>query len=164
MIKVIKKNGNQVNFDEQKIISAVSKSAERCMVTLGGEDYNKICKLVINKLTISGKDTICVSDLHNIVLDSLELVNKEVANCYRSYRNYKVEFASILDKVYEKDRSIRFLGDKENSNTDSSLVSTKRALAYNEFNRAMYRRFHLTDEEIQATKDGYIYNHKNIVA
>jgi ribonucleoside-triphosphate reductase len=52
-----------------------------------------------------------------------------------------------------------YIGDKENANTDSALVSTKRSLIFNEFNRELYKKFFLTTEEIQAIRDGYLYIH-----
>ena len=52
-----------------------------------------------------------------------------------------------------------YIGDKENSNTDSALVSTKRSLVFNELNKQLYKKFFLTVEERQAINDGYIYIH-----
>jgi ribonucleoside-triphosphate reductase len=52
-----------------------------------------------------------------------------------------------------------YIGDKENSNTDSALVSTKRSLIFNQLNKELYQKFFLTTEELQAARDGYIYIH-----
>ncbi len=52
-----------------------------------------------------------------------------------------------------------YIGDKENSNTDSALVSTKRSLIFNELNKSLYQKFFMTTEELQACRDGYIYVH-----
>ena len=52
-----------------------------------------------------------------------------------------------------------YVGDKENANTDSALVSTKRSLIFNQFNKELYQKFFMTTEEIQACRDGYIYVH-----
>ena len=65
--------------------------------------------------------------MHNIVEAALEAVRPEVAKSYRDYRNYKQDFVGMLDSVYQKSQSIMYIGDKENSNTDSALVSTKRS-------------------------------------
>ena len=65
----------------------------------------------------------------------------------------------MLDEVYKKSQSIMYIGDKENSNTDSALVSTKRSLIFNELNKELYKKFFMTTEEIQACRDGYIYVH-----
>ena len=43
-----------------------------------------------------------------------------------------------------------YIGDKENSNTDSALVSTKRSLIFNELNKSLYQKFFMTVEELQA--------------
>lgn len=52
-----------------------------------------------------------------------------------------------------------YIGDKENSNTDSALVSTKRSLIFNQLNKELYKKFFLTTEELQACRDGFIYIH-----
>ena len=65
----------------------------------------------------------------------------------------------MLDDVYKKSQSIMYVGDKENANTDSALVSTKRSLIFNQLNKELYQKFFMTTEEIQACRDGYIYVH-----
>ena len=65
----------------------------------------------------------------------------------------------MLDDVYKKSQSIMYIGDKENSNTDSALVSTKRSLIFNELNKSLYQKFFMTVEELQACREGYIYIH-----
>ena len=97
--------------------------------------------------------------MHNIVEAALEQVKPEVAKSYRDYRNYKQDFVKMLDEVYKKSQSIMYIGDKENSNSDSALVSTKRSLIYNQLNKELYQKFFMTTEELQACRDGYIYIH-----
>ena len=70
-----------------------------------------------------------------------------MAKSYRDYRNYKQDFVQMLDDVYKKSQSIMYIGDKENSNTDSALVSTKRSLIFNELNKELYQKFFMTVEE-----------------
>lgn len=65
----------------------------------------------------------------------------------------------MLDKVYQESQKIMYIGDKENSNADSALVSTKRSLIFNELNKELYKKFFLNVEELQAINDGYIYIH-----
>ena len=48
MTQVIKKDGTKFPFDKQKIIKAVSKSAERVLVELTNEENEAICKEVEN--------------------------------------------------------------------------------------------------------------------
>ena len=89
----------------------------------------------------------------------MDIINPAVAKSYRDYRNYKQDFVKMLDEVYKKSQSIMYIGDKENSNTDSALVSTKRSLVFNQLNKELYKKFFLTTEELQACNDGYIYIH-----
>ena len=49
----------------------------------------------------------------------------------------------MLDDVYRKAQNIMYIGDKENSNTDSALVATKRSLIYNQLNKELYKKFFL---------------------
>lgn len=160
MLKVIKKDGTVEEFDGQKIINAVSKSAARSMVELSKAQYEHIVSKVKAVIVTDGfTDTIHVADMHNIVEQVLDEVNPKIAKSYRDYRNFKKDFVHIMDEVYQKSQSIRFLGDKENANTDSTLVATKRCLIFNELNKRLYRKFFMTNDELQACKDGYIYIH-----
>lgn len=65
----------------------------------------------------------------------------------------------MLDGVYKKAQSIMYIGDKDNANTDSALVATKRSLIFNQLNKELYQKFSLNVEELQACRDGYIYIH-----
>lgn len=100
-----------------------------------------------------------IYDMHNIVEAVLEEDYPKVAKMYKEYRNYKKDFVHMMDKVYERSQSIRYIGDKSNANTDSALVATKRSLIFNELNSELYKKFFLTYAEKQAAKDGYIYIH-----
>lgn len=106
-----------------------------------------------------GKSKIHISEMHNIVESALDMVNPIVAKSYRDYRNYKQDFVHMLDEVYQKSQAIMYIGDKENSNSDSALVSTKRSLIFNQLNKELYQKFFMTVEELQACRDGYIYVH-----
>lgn len=156
---VIKKDGTKEAFDGQKIVNAVSKSAARAMIELDDTQYHEIVSKVMSIVSSRFTEEVHVADMHNIVEQVLDGVNPKIAKSYRDYRNFKKDFVHIMDEVYQKSQSIRFLGDKENANTDSTLVATKRCLIFNELNKRLYRKFFMTQEELQACKDGYIYIH-----
>lgn len=158
-MKVIKKDGTLEEYNEQKIISAVNKSAKRAMLTLSNENYKLICAEVWNKLVENNLEDTEIYEMHNIVEAVLEEYFPIVAKSYREYRNYKKDFVHMMDKVYERSQAIRYIGDKSNANTDSALVATKRNLIYNELSSELYKKFFLTLDEKQAMKDGYIYIH-----
>lgn len=158
-IFIIKKDGSREPFQVQKVINAVGKSAYRVMVEFGEAENGKICELVIGKVEEEQMTEIPIEVMHHVVEYALEQINPRVAKSYRDYRNYKQDFVQMLDEVYKKSQAIMYIGDKENANTDSALVSTRRSLIFNQLNREMYRKFFLTREEIQAAHDGYIYIH-----
>lgn len=64
-----------------------------------------------------------------------------------------------MDRVNMEANRIQFLGDRENSNADSTLVSTKRTLIMNALNKELYIKFQLNQDEVQAINEGYIYIH-----
>lgn len=156
---VIKKDGTKELFNEQKIKKAVTKSAERALVTFSERELEEICFYIEKVLQEKQKEEISVEELHYYVESALEVFNPIVAKSYKDYRNYKQDFVHMLDEVYKKSQAIMYIGDKENSNTDSALVSTKRSLIFNQLNKELYKKFFLTKEELQACKDGYIYVH-----
>ena len=158
-VKVVKKDGTKEAFNVQKVVVAVNKSAYRALIRFTDEELKFICRFVEEKVDDLDITEVPIAQMHNVVEGALEKVNPVVAKSYRDYRNYKQDFVQMLDDVYKKSQSIMYIGDKENSNTDSALVSTKRSLIFNELNKELYKKFFLTVEEIQAIRDGYIYIH-----
>ena len=158
-IKVIKKDGTREDFNVQKVVVAVNKSAERAMIRFSKAEVTFICQFVEEKAENLDMREIPIAQMHNLVEGALERVNPAVAKSYRDYRNYKQDFVQMLDDVYIKSQSIMYIGDKENSNTDSALVSTKRSLIFNELNKSLYQKFFMTVEELQACREGYLYIH-----
>lgn len=160
-MRVVKKDGTIEEYQEQKIIDACNKAARRAMVELSNQDYEKILNDVWEEIEENYDDdtSIEIYDMHNIVEAVLEEDYPKVAKMYKEYRNYKKDFVHMMDKVYERSQSIRYIGDKSNANTDSALVATKRSLIFNELNSELYKKFFLTYAEKQAAKDGYIYIH-----
>lgn len=158
-VVVIKKDGSREAFNVQKVVDAVGKSAYRALTQFTDEEKQHICKYVVEKVDELDQREIPIPIMHNIVESALEQVKPIVAKSYRDYRNYKQDFVRMLDDVYKKSQSIMYIGDKENANTDSALVSTKRSLIFNQLNKELYQKFFMTTEEIQACRDGYIYVH-----
>ena len=158
MIKIRKKNGEEQNFNGEKIKRAIRKSAERVCVTLTEKEEKKVVDSVRNQLKYN-EEAVPVSTIHNMVEVALDSVNQNVAKSYREYRDNKSHFASMLDKVYSKKLSLSFVGDRSNANADSALVTTQKAIVYNELNSELYKKFFLSQKEERAVSDGYIYIH-----
>ena len=129
------------------------------MVNICDEDMDDIVAGVIEEITERQLEEIPVADMHKFVEMILAELAPDVCKSYREYRNYKVDFVHMMDETYKASQTIRYIGDRENSNSDSALVATKRSLIFNELNKRLYRKFFMTVEERQACKDGYIYIH-----
>ncbi len=157
MTKIIKKNGIVEDFNEQKIINAINKSAGRVMIMLTSDEQKKVCDFV--KTQIFHLDSVPVLNIHNLVETALDSINKDVARSYREYRDNKASFARMLDKVYNKKLGLSFIGDRSNANADSAIITTQRAIVYNELNSELYKKFFLTSEEEKVMSEGYIYIH-----
>lgn len=158
-IVIIKKDGTREPFNGEKIVVAVGKSAARILVKLTKDEEKAIVNHVKKGIEEKKFTEVPIAVMHNLVEAALVDINEQVAKSYRDYRNYKQEFVHMMDEVFVKSQSIRYIGDKENANTDSSLVATKRSLIFNELNKELYRKFFMNREELQACKDGYIYVH-----
>ena len=85
------------------------------------QEIDFICKFATEHVYSLGKTEIPISDMHNIVEGALEKVNPAVAKSYRDYRNYKTDFIHMMDEVYTKSQSIRYIGDKSNAIPDRTL-------------------------------------------
>ncbi len=158
-VVVIKKDGTTQDFNPEKIKKAITKSADRVLIDLSEEQKDKIVNIVKKHIDEKNLSEISIYTMHNLVEGALDDVSPEVAKSYRDYRDYKTTFVDMLDKVYRKSQSIMYIGDKENANSDSALVSTKRSLIFNQLNKELYQKFFLNREEQQAINDGYIYIH-----
>lgn len=156
-LNVIKKDGTKEPFNSEKILIAVKKSAERAMYKLTVDDNLKILDFVED--SIKSKSEIPINEMHFIVENALDMINPKVAKAYREYRNYKIDFVNILDKVYQQSQKLKYIGDVSNANTDSTLIATQRSLTYGQLNKELYKKFFLNTEERQAIRDGYIYIH-----
>ena len=157
-MQIIKKDGRLVDFNGVKIVEAIRKSADRVMVELTKEQEEKVIATVYGRCEDLNKP-VHVINLHKMVELALMEVAPKVGEAYRSYRNYKTDMVQTFDKFYKQAQTILYQGDKENSNADSSLASTKQSLIRGYISKELYQRFFLTPEEVQACEDGAIYVH-----
>lgn len=158
MLKIIKKDGSLECFNPDKIKRAINASATRVCVKLTKEEEEKVVNTIYKTLQAS-PEPVNVATIHNMVEVALDSINADVAKSYREYRDNKASFARMLDKVYNKKLSLNFIGDRSNANSDSAIITTQRAIVYNELNSELYKKFFLTKEEEIAMSKGYIYIH-----
>lgn len=158
-IKIKKKDGKLQAFNPQKIIDAVAKSAFRVGYKFSDDENQDIVEFVQKRIERSGRNEIPVEELHTYVEMALDTVYPQAAKSYRDFRNWKNGYAKDFDDLISFSNSIKFLGDKENSNKDSALVATQQALVRGKLGRIMYRRCFLSEAEAEADDQGFIYIH-----
>lgn len=160
-MKVINKSGCINEWNNEKIVTAVNKAASRvdCSITHNQAiTIANACKKVAGKYL---KDN-CISSvkLHEIVISQLVHHNFNlIASAYQEYRDYKNTYAKSWEQLKEDADQIIFLGDRENANFDSSLVSTKGSLVKGALTKELYKQFYLSKTEKFLTKRGDIYIH-----
>lgn len=158
MTTVIKKDGAKEPFNPQKIAIAANKAAVRCDITLTDKDLSNIIKTVETK--IKGIDEVPVSLLHELTIASLSANGfKDVSASYAEYRYYKTQYAKTFEKLHQDADDVLRLGDRENANFDSALVSTKGSLIKGYLTKSLYKQFYMSKQEKFLIDRGDIYAH-----
>lgn len=157
-LAVIKKDGTVEGWNGEKIKEAVYKAAARVNQYVEPDVLNKLVEKVHSCLIIDRDAP--TKDLHKEVIYYLKYFGlTDVANSYQEYRDYKNTYAKSFEKVKDEADNVLLLGDRENANFDSSLVSTKGSLIKGYLTKELYRQFYLSKEEKELTKRGDIYIH-----
>ena len=110
MIKVVKKDGTKEDFNVQKVVVAVNKSAYRALITFTQEELDFICQFVEEKVKEMQITEIPIATMHNIVEGALERVNPIVAKSYRDYRNYYAGIPQNLSTFLYRLTNLLFSG------------------------------------------------------
>ena len=80
MVYIIKKDGTKEEFQAEKIIRAVNKSASRVMYQFNEEEIEFLCQYATQQaenMAKKRKDGILIQDMHNIVEAALEQVRRK---------------------------------------------------------------------------------------
>lgn len=158
-VYIKKKNGTLEDFDNEKIVVAIHKSAARCLHPLLDDETAEVCAIVENAVSGLDDNIVPVEKIHNYVEAALKEIRPDVADSYINYRNVRKSWAAMTERVFEQTQSLMFLGDRQNSNSDSKLSSTIGCAMAGYFGTEMYEETFLLPKEKQAAKDGYIYIH-----
>ena len=159
-MKVIKRNGDLVDYDLEKISIAISGAFEE----LGSvfEDA-KMLDEINSKIESTKLKQISVEDIQDIVEEAL-CKNKYIneARAYIRYR-YKRE---LVRKSNTTDQSIKELLDgnneywnKENSNKNAKWVTTQRDYIAGITSKDIARRFIFPEDVVKAHDEGVIHIH-----
>lgn len=156
-IKVIKKDSTVESWNIEKILSAIEKAEKRANVYIPSRNRWQIVGYIEG--TLSNRDLVTTKELHKMVISALNVYAPEVGKAYQEYRDYKNTYAKAFEAVKTEADTVLLLGDKENANFDSSLISTKGSLIKGYLTKELYKQFYLSKEEKELVKRGDIYIH-----
>lgn len=158
MIKVLKKDGALEDFVPEKIKIAVNKAANRCDKVISEEQCRGIVNVVLDRM--GDREQVPVTDLHESVIAALAALGyTDVSKSYAEYRYYKTQYAKTFEKLRQDADDVLHLGDRENANFDSALVSTKGSLIKGYLTKSLYKQFYLSRLEKELIERGDIYIH-----
>ncbi len=162
--KIIKRDGKEVDFEEEKIVNAISKANDEIA------DIYKLSECQIRAIANNVKDQVAES-LHTVSVEEIQdMVEKgimqmrgyEVAQKYVRYR-YTRELArkanstdngilALLERINEEVK-------QENSNKNPIINSTQRDYMAGEVSKDLSSRILLPEEIIHAHNEGIIHFH-----
>ena len=162
--RVIKRNGEEVDFDVQKILNAIRKANNEVepIHRLNEYQIEAVGKIVMDQISQSNHAT-AVEDIQDMVERGImEMRGYEVAQIYVRYR-YKRDMArkanttddgilALIDQINEEVK-------QENSNKNPTINSTQRDYMAGEVSKDLTRRILLPDEITQAHEQGIIHFH-----
>lgn len=162
--RVIKRNGEEVVFDVQKILNAIRKANNEVepIHRLNEYQIEAVGKIVMDQISKSNHAT-AVEDIQDMVERGImEMRGYEVAQIYVRYR-YKRDMArkanttddgilALIDQINEEVK-------QENSNKNPTINSTQRDYMAGEVSKDLTRRILLPDEITQAHEQGIIHFH-----
>lgn len=157
-MQILKKDSRIEEYDFNKIKVAVLKSAARVNYPISPHEWEQL-QLTIECGLSKEKQPIPVLTIHNLVEQTLLKLIPSVGQQYMFYRNYKRDYVEMMEDTLKTADDLNYHADRSNANTTAGLVSTKRSLVYTAFNKALYKKVFLSQDELKAIQDGYIYIH-----
>ncbi len=163
---VVKRNGNTVIFDKNKISEAILKANKDVQ---GRQKASvKLAKDIAKEIEIIDKKTLKVEEIQDII--EKKLMESEKFDLAKKYILYR-EKRAMVRQSNTTDISIKELIDgtndywnTENSNKNAKVVTTQRDYLAGITSTDITRRFLLPEEITKAHDEGIIHFHKLIVA
>lgn len=163
-MKIIKRNGSEVEFNLHKIINAISAANKEVTederltereITFASLNVEDLCK--------NAGHTVTVEEIQDMVEDQIMALNHfSVARKYIIYRYVQAQKRhrnttddTILSLIESNNEEVK----QENSNKNPSVVSVQRDYMAGEVSKDLAMRELLPQDVVQAHKDGLIHFH-----
>ena len=162
-MNVIKRSGEEVEFDLVKIFHAIEKANLATLHTpMNTEEIKEVAKIVEQKVE-DMKRSANVEEIQDLV--ETELMNKKFFAVAHNYITYRYERA-LVRKANSTDKQIMSLLERqneevkqENSNKNPLVNSVQRDYMAGEVSKDITKRFLLPNEIIEAHEQGIIHFH-----
>lgn len=162
MLKVIKRDCTEVDFQKEKISSAILKA----MKNGSGIVKTKIAEDIANEIYTEclDKEEISISEIESLVYDKLiskkQRLTAKAYEGYRSIREFQRETTNTIDGQISEllDRNSDYWNN-ENSNKNATLITVQRDYMAGIVSTDMTRRYLLSPEIVQAHDEGIIHFH-----
>ncbi|CCZ18888.1 anaerobic ribonucleoside-triphosphate reductase [Clostridium sp. CAG:780] len=160
-MKVIKRDGNIVEYNPEKIKTAIKKANEE--VSRRDRANEKEIQEIIDYVEDLKKSRILVEDIQDIIEEKLMSFGKyNLAKTYITYRYTR----ALVRKANTTDQSIKELiegeseyWNNENSNKNARVVTTQRDYLAGITSTDITRRFLLPEDVVKAHDEGIIHFH-----
>ena len=164
MIKVIKRDCSEIQFDKNKISNAILKAMKNGSGIIKPKIADDIANEIEQYCIDNQLDNIDISDIESMVYD--KLISKKQRLTAKAYEGYRRVREFQRENVNTTDEEIEELLTgtseywmNENSNKDEKLVTTQRDYMAGIVSKDMSRRYLLTPEIVQAHDEGIIHFH-----
>ncbi len=160
-MKVIKRDGRAVDFDQEKIRIAISKANQE--VKPRERATKDEIKEIITYIEELGKKRILVEDIQDVIEQKLmEFQKYELSKRYIVYRytralvrKQNTTDESILGLIRNENKELA----EENSNKNTTLASTQRDYIAGEVSRDLTKRMLLPEKISKAHEEGILHFH-----
>lgn len=166
-LKVNKRDGTIVPFNEEKIHNAITKAYKEVYGEVLSEEYitqiNEVAAWVCESLCRNvNLPTVDIEQIQDMVEQELMSANKKVAKAYITYR-YKrglVRESNTTDKnILELIDGTNDYWNNENSNKNAAVVTVQRDYLAGISSDDITKRFLLPKDVVEAHKNGIIHFH-----
>lgn len=162
-MKVVKRNGQEVPFDSEKIYNAIMKAMKYGSGIVKPIIARNIANEIEQEFLTIPRDRVQIFEIETAVFNKLiEKKQKITARAYESYRAIQ-EFKRSYTEL---DKSIEGIVDgtnkeaiEENSNKNAYMSSTQRDLVAGEYSKDYSRRHLLPENILHAHDEGMIHMH-----
>ena len=160
---VIKRNGQKVTFDSNKIYNAIVKAMRSGSGNVKSTIAKNISKEIEQSFIDANRDEIRIFEIETLVFN--KLIEKKQKNTARAYEKYRA-IQEFKRSYTELDKTIEGIVDRtneeainENSNKNAFIASTQRDLIAGEYSKDYCRRKLLPDNLLYAHDEGMIHIH-----